>query len=248
MDRISQEFYFGLFATVVVAAEYSTLSKAMNQISSDMKFCINFTNVVPANVGFVYFAGSAPPASTPVCSSSHGYMPASVGRGQTAIVFSSSSFTQSGQSGNTKGACLDNPSSPRDAMRILANALGLRNEFMRADRDSFMTVAANANSLVASQLQSLNIFDTSKLYTAANAQNQGPFDAQSITMVSGEQFAQDPSKPVFTMKATPTGGGTAKPIGNLARLSIDDCQALSFLYKCGIICDDRKYKLAETKI
>ena len=212
----------------------------MNQISKDMKYCINFTSTVPANSPFVFFLPSQPPAVTPICASSHGYMTSGGTRGQTAIVFGSSSFTQSGQSGNTKGACLDNLSSPRDAMRVLANALGLRNEFMRADRDNYMTLATNPNTLVATNLQSLDIFGDSKKYMATNAANQGPFDAQSITMVSGEQFAQDSSKPVFTLKAAPFGGGAFKPIGNLARLSLDDCSALNNLYGCAITCDDRK--------
>ena len=90
-------------------------------------------------------------------------------------------------------------------MRVIANALGLRNEFMRSDRDNFITLAPNANSLVAANLQSLDIFAATKKYTNASATNQGPFDARSITMVTGEQWAQNIGKPVFTLNMNPNG-------------------------------------------
>ena len=215
----------------------------MVQIMSDLKFCINFVQRVPLNAPFIYFTPSTPSSTPPLCSSFHGFVPSAEARGQAAIVFGSSTFTQSNQTGNTKGACLDNPTSPRDAMRVIANALGLRNEFMRSDRDNFITLAPNANSLVAANLQSLDIFAATKKYTNASATNQGPFDARSITMVTGEQWAQNIGKPVFTLNMNPTGGGDYRPVGNLARLSRTDCDALNMLYRCRIQCDDRKFKV-----
>ena len=222
------------------ATEYQALTTAMNIISQDLKYCINFTAIVPANavptVPFIYFVPAQPPSVTPLCASSHGLLVRAGTQGQTAIVFGSSAFTSSGQSGNAKGACLDNPSSPRDAMRVLVNALGLRNEFMRSDRDTFITFQTNFNSLVVDNLRSLDIFGAAKQYNTATATNQGTFDAQSITMVSGEQWAADPTRPVFTLKSGPS----AKPIGTLARLSLGDCSALNLLYRCGITCEDRE--------
>ena len=59
------------------------------------------------------------------CFSAPGRDLAKNGRGQSLIMFSGA------------GGCMDNK---RDIMKVLANVLGLRNEFLRPDRDNFILV------------------------------------------------------------------------------------------------------------
>lgn len=173
-----------------------------------------------------------------MCWTYPGYTAAGGINGQVMIVFGSTS-------GNTVGGCLDNQ---RDAMRILANSLGLRNEYMRADRDAYMTFPStiDRNSLVAPILQKYNIFAATNQYNSSVATPYTAFDYNSITMVSGTRFAGT-STPVFT---TPSG----TTVGQLSRLSLGDCNSLKLMYGCPPSgygptpsCIDREYSFRSSK-
>ncbi|XP_055349126.1 uncharacterized protein LOC129596002 [Paramacrobiotus metropolitanus] len=201
--------------------EYPVLQNAMNQISLDLGYCVNFTiynqNVNAGQPNLVLqnrYTGSTTTAN--ICTTFPGYTAAGGVNGQVAIMFGS-------QTGPTIGGCLDNQ---RDAMRILVNAMGLRSEFLRDDRAAYMTfpTLVDRNSLVSTTLQQYNIFADTNRYNTSVAITRTPFDYNSITMITGSRYAGT-STPVFTI---PSG----TQVGQLARLSLQDCNTLKIMYGC----------------
>jgi hypothetical protein len=219
--------------TVSDSKEYDMISQAMAQISQDTGYCVNFTdigrNTLPDSP-FISIQSKFSNSPTNICWSYHGYYAAQLkGQGQILVAFSSNN-------GNPAGSCLDNK---RDAMRIIVNALGLRNEFMKSYRSPNYMVfptTVDRNSLVAPSLQIHNIFADANMYTEPSLavdSTPGLFDVNSVTMVTPERFAAT-STPVFSMFNN-------LPIGQLARLSLGDCQTLNMLYDCSkLVCTDRK--------
>lgn len=209
----------------------------MDQINSDLGYCVNLTLHNPslhANMAHLVIQNKfANPATTSdICWTYPGFAPAAGINGQVVIMFGSAS-------GNTAGGCLDNK---RDAMRVLSNAMGLREEYRRSDRDATMTfpTSRDRNSLVAPILQKYNIFSPSSQFNATVASNFGQFDTNSITMVTGTRFAGT-SQPVFSL-------APGRQVGLLARLSEGDCNTLKLLYQCDArgtgptpTCIDREY-------
>ncbi|OQV24862.1 hypothetical protein BV898_01448 [Hypsibius exemplaris] len=218
--------------------ERATLRAAMDQVQADLNFCVNFTLLTTAPTGpHMYFTAKYGNTATPTCAATHGYVQsAAVANGGIVEILFSSTGGAADNIGNTKGACLDSRDSPRDAMRVLSNALGLRNQWMRPDRAQWMSFpSTDFNANVATRLKGWDLFGISKLYTVSPATNYNSailydFDINSITMVTPEQWAEDPTKPVFSL--IPAKAGAGKKVGTRARLSLNDCKSLSDLYGC----------------
>lgn len=82
---------------------------------------------------------------------------------------------------------------------------------------------AGRNALVKSGVATKFFFNRANQLTDTVASNVGAFDPKSITMLTGDHYAKDTTKPVFTVPAN-------TQVGTLARLSVQDCQALMSMY------------------
>lgn len=117
-------------------------------------------------------------------------------------------------------------------MRTLVNLLGIRNEHNRNDRNTFLTFqSSDPNTLVTSTLQKYNLFTVYANTSVATIAST--YDFNSVTHVTGTQYALSASLPVFI----PVGGNS---VGQLPRLSRTDCLLINLLYRCSAPCPDRK--------
>ncbi|XP_055334559.1 zinc metalloproteinase nas-14-like [Paramacrobiotus metropolitanus] len=187
--------------------EAADIDDAMNQISSDMSSCIRFSpfNVVTDSREDHIFI--SPVLNSGVlatsCSTFPGRLVRQNGQGQKMIMTAG------------PGGCM---SAKRDIMAVLVSALGLRNEHKRPDRDDFLqTFPSN----ILPDLQSLNLL---RIYNASQIEFRSTaFDLLSITIPSASRFAR-----ANTVLYTPRDA--TRTLGNLARLSVGDCNALRRMY------------------
>lgn len=117
-------------------------------------------------------------------------------------------------------------------MRLLMNLLGVRNEHNRNDRNAFLTFQSrDPNTLVIPTLQRYNLFTPYANNSVATIASI--FDYNSVTLVTGTQFAASLNQPVFVP-------ANRNVIGQLPRLSRTDCSLINLLYSCNAPCPDRK--------
>ncbi|XP_055346724.1 uncharacterized protein LOC129594158 [Paramacrobiotus metropolitanus] len=224
--------------------DFNSLMAAMAQISSDTAQCIQFIPYdanIDRGADFVLFRNRLTTGIIDICYTFPGLV-TNNGFGQVAVVFGSNSWPGNNATGasipgigsgttigqpNLPGACLD---SQRDTMRVLMNILGIRNEHNRNDRSSYLAFqSADPNTLVTSTLQKYNIFTPYANNSVATIAST--FDYNSVTLVTGQQYAASPNAPVFVPLGT-------NIIGQLPRLSRTDCLLMNLLYSCSSPCPD----------
>ncbi|GAU88173.1 hypothetical protein RvY_00919-2 [Ramazzottius varieornatus] len=186
-------------------AERSMIIDALNQVAADMSHCIGFVERgSPVGADHLYISKTLNTgAADSSCSSFPGRATVQNGRGQKVLMFS-------GPTG-----CLG---SKRETMKYIVHSLGLRNEYNRPDRDNFIQVFPDN---LRPDLKALNVLAKYSL-TAVDISTTS-FDFNSITIPSPDKLAV-PNSALFIPNASGVSFGT------LARLSLSDCQALSFLY------------------
>ncbi|GAU90382.1 hypothetical protein RvY_02803-2 [Ramazzottius varieornatus] len=196
----------------------TSIREAMTQIQTDVSNCIRFTEFdTQADKGedFINIAPSdvtLPKADQVTCFTAPGRDLTKNGRGQSLVMFSG------------PGGCMDNK---RDIMKILANVLGLRNEFSRPDRDNFILVQPQN---FRAEFRNADLY---RKYQPSEVEYQNfQFDYQSITMYSMDRFAIPGTVAYHLINP-------GSFIGNLPRLSKGDCQGLSAHYGCtASFCSD----------
>ncbi|OQV18399.1 hypothetical protein BV898_07602 [Hypsibius exemplaris] len=210
------------------AEENDLIQRAFDEISFDTGGCVNFTALRPdstPNQPHLVIQNALPsPDVSDICLTFPGYNARQGIRGQAAIMFSQASTPRPG-AGPAAGACLDNL---RDAVALLLNAIGIRNEYQRSDRDGFMIFPTdvNRNLLVDPSLQRYDLFGEGRKYNASQAVNSNPvFDKDSVTMVTGTRYAGSSVRSVFTTVNN-------DQVGRQFRLSFGDCQTVRALYNC----------------
>ncbi|GAV07076.1 hypothetical protein RvY_16958 [Ramazzottius varieornatus] len=117
-------------ANPYTAAEQAVITAAMNQISSQMSNCIRFSPTGSATTGsglFISKSAGAQPAPT-TCQTVPGQHYNALNRPQRMVMIPN---TGAGNNG-----CL----TQREAMKLLVNVLGLRDEWRRPGRDNCITV------------------------------------------------------------------------------------------------------------
>jgi hypothetical protein len=129
--------------------------------------------------------------------------------GQLAVAF---------RNGDKKGDCLTNK---RDTLRLLMNILGVANEYQRSDRGKAMILAKNYVDALPEELRDQGILDVKP-----DLLIKSPFDVNSITMVSGDRFADN------AMIASPFRLKRNQVVSTEEKLSRYDCQALNYIYDC----------------
>ncbi|OQV24988.1 hypothetical protein BV898_01196 [Hypsibius exemplaris] len=195
-------------------AEQNLILTAMSTISTDMGLCIQWLNLSPSgipypNLNFVIISRSGGPGiPSPVCYSYPGMITIQNGLGQHMSI---------------QASCM---SSVREVMRILSYLIGLRPEHNKPNRGSYITVNTGAATTVAVNAGAFNLLPN----TAAILYNPNEFDYNSITMLSPLTYSASGAAVITSTTST--------AINNIGRLSIRDCQALSFLYSCSITCSD----------
>ncbi|XP_055334825.1 embryonic protein UVS.2-like [Paramacrobiotus metropolitanus] len=198
--------------------EISQIQAAMAQISTDMGQCIRF---VPYNDATDQTKDSL-------------FISPSLNNGsltQTCFSFPGRLINQATANGVKGGQKLGMVSgtdgclgSTREAMKYLAHSLGLRNEYLRTDRDTYITVFPQN---IRTDLQGLSLLN---IYTqASQVQNVGTFDYNSITMPSTTKYTTS-GMPLYSVAQTGVPLGTVASIGTLSRLSQSDCTALASIY------------------
>ncbi|OWA51972.1 putative Bile salt-activated lipase [Hypsibius exemplaris] len=225
---------------------------ALNEIQNNMQQCIKFVPYNPATDAQkpnIYIG----PMTTPLENPNSGALfpgcfafPGVVVRGGRPV--------SSGQKlGLVNGThrCLENK---RDTMKYIVNALGLRDEWRRPDRDNYITVnLVNVRTdvgvppvdLIRKYHDPITPVDTRP--SPQTIVNLTAFDYNSITMPALTKFTLDPSKPLYTIVPgrVQTLNGVANTsvtaAGSLAQLSRDDCEGLKAIYAstcANIVCPD----------
>jgi hypothetical protein len=203
--------------------EKSLIMKAMARISEDMHECINFKEYNPdSDAGWdnIYISktlndGSVPPT----CFTFYGRLLRAAGQGQKMAIH-----------GGPNGFM----DSQREVMKILVNALGLRNEYNRPDRDLFLNVFPDN---LQSDLRNSNLLTA---YNASQVDVAGrPFDYNSVTIPKVSKYAVENSSIFELINHT---------VPLLDRLSQDDCLGLSWMYGCDASKCVDPYKLPEAPV
>ncbi|OQV11680.1 hypothetical protein BV898_14024 [Hypsibius exemplaris] len=215
------------------SANYSTdtacvanIRTALAQMNTDLLGCIEFVEIPTLNtaslLGFDFLVisntlGNGVKSDT--CQTVPGRLAAQRANGQRMLIISSSTPAPAiaGAECCTK---------IRDIMRYLANVLGLRNEYNRADRP----IIGNAANI----LPALIPYDLYKLYPTQNVTvypGNTAFDYKSITMVPTDKYATAPGTAVWSLPA-----GSTATVGTLNRLSAIDCSAIAYKYQCSGYC------------
>ncbi|XP_055345766.1 zinc metalloproteinase nas-4-like [Paramacrobiotus metropolitanus] len=193
----------------------TAIREAMSQISSDVNNCVRFAEFdsrTDMGEDFLLITPTDDGTLQQTCFTSPGRDTTRGGLGQPLVMFPGT------------GGCMD---SKRDIMKLLSNALGLRNEFSRPDRDNFILVQPQN---VKSEFRTLDLF---RKYQPSEVEYQNfPFDYLSITMYSQDRFAIE-----GTVAYNLINPGAF--VGNLPRLSKGDCQGLTAHYGCSsLFCLD----------
>ncbi|OQV24000.1 hypothetical protein BV898_01959 [Hypsibius exemplaris] len=186
----------------------TAIREAMTQIQNDVSNCIRFTEYdsrTDMGEDFMNISPTENGVPQTTCSTSPGRDLSRKGRGQAMVMFAGA------------GGCMDNK---RDIMKVLANSLGLRNEFSRPDRDNHLLIQPQN---FRAEYRTLDLY---RKYQPSEVEYQNfEFDLQSITMYSMERFAI-PGTVAFHLV------NPGLFIGNLPRLSKGDCQGLAAQYGC----------------
>ncbi|GAU88174.1 hypothetical protein RvY_00919-1 [Ramazzottius varieornatus] len=205
VDFLNTSAHSRFLLKCIAPAERSMIIDALNQVAADMSHCIGFVERgSPVGADHLYISKTLNTgAADSSCSSFPGRATVQNGRGQKVLMFS-------GPTG-----CLG---SKRETMKYIVHSLGLRNEYNRPDRDNFIQVFPDN---LRPDLKALNVLAKYSL-TAVDISTTS-FDFNSITIPSPDKLAV-PNSALFIPNASGVSFGT------LARLSLSDCQALSFLY------------------
>ncbi|GAV06648.1 hypothetical protein RvY_16604 [Ramazzottius varieornatus] len=203
----------------------ASINKAITAMNADLQGCIMFdlmTTPTPSSLGkdFVWISTKFNNGTeSDTCLSVPGRIAAQNKQGQRLYI--------KGSTAAKGGHCC---ATERPVMRFLAHTIGMRNEFNRADRDSYLKVTPeNVDPAVAQY----------GMYTKlapGQGQNLGRFDHTSITMA--ENTENGAGKTTFTPIST-----TAK-VGNKPKLSLEDCFHIKNQYGCTTMtlpCDTDAY-------
>ncbi|XP_055337686.1 uncharacterized protein LOC129587793 [Paramacrobiotus metropolitanus] len=190
-------------------AEMTLMQAAMTQISSDMGNQFQFIQrTSSANNGqsFVIISRSG---------SSTSQTPA-----QTCVTFPGMVYNQNGVGQYMsmvpgRDGCLLNI---RQAMRLFVSLMGLRSEHRKPSRDTFITFDNTVMTPVAQAAGSLAPYNPSQVLS-----NSATMDYNSITLLDDQTFTTTPGDSIID-------ANLGQPIFNSGRLSLQDCQALGFLY------------------
>ncbi|XP_055349406.1 uncharacterized protein LOC129596209 [Paramacrobiotus metropolitanus] len=184
------------------------LHGAMMSVADNTNQCLHFREYDPdtdAGKDFLYISKTLNDGTTPpTCVTFLGRVNRAAGHGQKLVIH------------NGENGCMG---SLRDLMRIIVNALGLRNEYRRPDRDQYIDVYPDnlAPGLKGSSL--LDVYNESDAYYG-----NFPFDYFSITMPSVTKYAAD-NAVIYSLP----GNGTIAYVEHLSR---DDCMGLAWMYGC----------------
>ncbi|GAU97396.1 hypothetical protein RvY_08703 [Ramazzottius varieornatus] len=193
-------------------AEQSLIKSAMSQVTSDMGSCLRFQELTSAPTNrqnFVIISKTGGPGiPSKSCFTYPGMINGQNGRGQYMAV-------QAGPNG-----CL---SSVRQVMRMLMSLAGIRFEHNKPNRDAYITVNTPLATSVATSLGVFTTYDPAKVIS-----NRDDYDYFSVTNLDAATFSQT-GAPVISSK-------TSSQLFNTGRLSLKDCQCLSFLYSCTVTC------------
>ncbi|OQV24861.1 hypothetical protein BV898_01447 [Hypsibius exemplaris] len=205
---------------------YAAMNRGLNG-------CIQFFEITsPVNVGRPFLWVSQVTNNnvlSPTCAAVPGRMNQPNNEGQKLIILG----------GNTPGSCCG---TVRDVMRYFANTLGLRNEYQRADRETFIQVPATSRPGAGSTLNPLyTAFDPYQMLPTTVASTfpfgttpAAPFDFNSITMVPNTKYMTSGTAYTnpLTTPATGTFEGNINNFPNSDEISGLDCQAIAAKYGC----------------
>ncbi|GAU95797.1 hypothetical protein RvY_07352 [Ramazzottius varieornatus] len=182
---------------------------AMIIISTDMTQCIQFVEYDPqrdAGKDFLFISKTLNDGTTPpTCVTFFGRVVRAAGRGQKMVIH------------NGPHGCMK---SMREVMKVLVNALGLRNEYRRPDRDRFMQV--NFQNMIP------ELRDTSlmKPYNESEVYYTTLFDYHSLTILPTTKYSAG-NQTIFSFP-----NGISVP--TMDYLSLNDCIGLSWMYGCDV--------------
>ncbi|OQV24993.1 hypothetical protein BV898_01201 [Hypsibius exemplaris] len=202
---------FVFYSGDYTAAEQSLILQAMAQIKSDMGGCITWTQYTSPPTGGVNYVmiSKAGGVGSQSCFTFPGMINLQQGKGQYMAI-------QGGVNG-----CLSNV---RQVMRLLMSLLGQRFEHNKPNRDAYVNVNTGIATSVSTNYGVYNIYNPTLVLS-----NPADFDYNSVTLMD---------QVTFSNTGTPVVTGKTKAINNVGRLSLKDCQCLSFLYSCSVACQD----------